>query len=200
MEALLQTTVAHSPNFDPALALGRIHSILTALMQHCRTTATYLYTGCYTCELHIRPCGNAFVPPVAPNIEAKEELLQMWELVREMGVPSGALISRSPHPAVSEPHRLQLTRTAGSSISPMNAIKQTESSAPLLYWTIVAPFAMYFALNICNDIFWKILPIATLTFQILFFLHFAVFSLIISTVFVHWFLSLAGPRTISSRP
>lgn len=184
MESLLHTTTAHAPNFDPALALGRIHSILSALMQHCRTRAAYLYTGCFTCELQIRPWGNAFVPSVVPDNEAKMELLRMWELVREMDVPSGALIFSSLRPVVSEPNRLQLTRTAESSISPSpNAIKQTDSSTPLLSWTITFPFAMYFALSICYSIFWKILPIATLIFQIVFFLHFAAFALIFSAIF-----------------
>jgi hypothetical protein len=74
MEAILETTAVHSPNFDPAFAMGRIHSILSALIQYCRTRAAYLYTGCFACELHIRPGGTALVPSVVPDIEVKMEL------------------------------------------------------------------------------------------------------------------------------
>ena len=92
MEAVLETTAAHAPNFDPAFAMGHIHSILSALIEYCRTRAAYLYTGCFACELHIRPGGTALVPPVEPNSEAKMELLRMWEIVRGMDVPSAAPI------------------------------------------------------------------------------------------------------------
>ena len=182
IETLLARTVAHAPDFDPAIALGRIHSILSALIQHCKTRAAYIYTGCFTCELQICPLGGAFVPAVVPDFEAKMELVRIWELVREMDVPSGVLVPRTSHPVVSEPHRLQLTRTAESLVFP-DTIKPTESFTHLLSRTIIAPFAMYFALKLSYDIFWKVLPIATLIFQFFFFLLFALFSLIFSAIF-----------------
>ena len=89
----------NSPDFDQALALGRIHSILSALMEHCRTRAAHLYTGCFTCELQIRSQGNAFVSPVAFNPEAEAELLRVWELVQATDVPGAeTLMSARPHP------------------------------------------------------------------------------------------------------
>ena len=182
MEAILDTTAAHAPNFDPAFAMGRIHSILSALIQYCRTRAAYLYTGCFTCELHIRPGGTALVPPVEPNSEAKMELLRVWRIVQEMDVPSVALISRPSHPVLSEPHHLQLVVTTGPFIPPDGIQPVEQSPAPLLSRTIIVPFALYISLNICYNVFWRILPIATLIFQIVFFLHFAVFALILSVM------------------
>lgn len=182
MEALLARTVAHSPDFDPTLALGRIHGILSALIQHCKTRAAYLYTGCFTCELQISSQGNAFVPPVVPDYEAKAELVRVWKLVRAVEAPGGALISQSLPPAVSEPHHLHLTKTAEPFTSP-NVVQPLEPFAPLLSWTIFAPFALCCALNICYNVFWKILPIVTLIFQIFFFLYFAVFALMFSVTF-----------------
>ena len=182
METLLATTKTHSPDFDPALALGRIHSILSALIQHCRTRAGYIYTGCYTCELQIHSQGNASVPLVVPNYKAKAELLQVWELVRTMEVPDRALVPRSSLPVVSESHHLQLTKAAGS-LTTSDTLQPPESYTPLLSRTIIAPFVMYCALNICYNIFWKILPIATIIFQIVFFFHFVVSALIFCAIF-----------------
>jgi len=182
MEAVLAKTVAISPDFDPALALGRIHGILSALIQHCKTRAAYIYTGCFTCELQIHSRGNAFVPPVVPDYEAKAELLRTWELVQAVDVPGGALISQSLPPAVSEPHHLHLTKTAEPFISP-SAVQPMEPLTPLLSWIIIAPFALCCALNICYNVFWKVLPIVTLMFQFFFFLHFAVFALMFSVAF-----------------
>ena len=179
METLLQTTVAHSPGFDPAFALGRIHSILSALIQHCKTRAAYLYTGSFTCELHIRPGGYAFVPPVVSDIDAKLELLRMWELVWGKDVPSGALAPRPLRPVVSEHYHLQLAKTA-EPLTSLNVVQPIEYPAPVLSRIIVAPFILYIALNICYNIFWKILPIVTLLFQIVFILHFVTFALITS--------------------
>ena len=183
METLLATTVRYSPGFDPALALGRIHSILSALIQHCQTRVGYRYTGCFTCELQIRPQGNAYVPPVVPDYEAKAELLRMWELVRTMDVPDGALISESSSssPTVSEPHHLLLTKTTKPFIS--DALQPRESITHFLSWTMITPFALYFALKICYSVFWKILPIATLIFQIVFFFHFLFFAMIFCAIF-----------------
>ena len=93
MERALETVRVKTPNFDPALALGRIHDVLSALIQHCKTRAGYLYTGCFTCELQIRSGGTACVPQVAVNREAKAELLQVWELVRQTDAPGKAPIS-----------------------------------------------------------------------------------------------------------
>ena len=96
METVLTKVTERSPDFDPDLALGRIHSILSALIQHCKTRAGYLYTGCFACELQIRSGGNACVPPVTLSREAKGELLQVWKLVREVdasGEISGFSIS-----------------------------------------------------------------------------------------------------------
>ena len=93
MERALATTLVNSPDFDPALALGRIHNILSALIQHCKTRAGYLYTGFFACELQIRSGGTACVPPVALDRETKAELLKVWELVRETDAPGEAPIS-----------------------------------------------------------------------------------------------------------
>jgi len=99
MEDFLNTTVSKSPGFDQALALGRIHSILSALIEHCRTRPAYLYTGCFTCELQIRSQGNAFVSPIASDPEAEAELLRVWELVQAADVPGAeTLVSAGPHP------------------------------------------------------------------------------------------------------
>jgi hypothetical protein len=95
MEDLLAMAMAHSPDFDPALALGRIHSILSALIRYCKTRAAYPDTDYFTCELQIRSGSDARVLPVAPDHKAMEELTSVWELVREMDVPAGALVSRS---------------------------------------------------------------------------------------------------------
>jgi len=171
MEDLLRTAVSNSPGFDQALALGRIHSILSALIEHCRTRAGYLYTGCFTCELQIRPQGNAFVPPVTPNNEAKAELLRAWQPIQAADVAGGAsLVFPSLPPLVSE------------TIAP-NASQPRESSAHLLSRAIVAPFALYCAFSVCYNIYLKILPIATLIFQIFFFLHFVAFALVFSLMF-----------------
>ena len=105
METLLATTKTHSPDFDPALALGRIHSILSALIQHCRTRAGYLYTGCYTCELQIHSHGDIYVSLAAPNDEAKAELLQAWEPVRAMDAPDDANSGREKPDIKSLPQR-----------------------------------------------------------------------------------------------
>jgi len=182
MEGLLSTTVSNSPGFDQALALGRIHSILSALIEHCRTRAGYLYTGCFTCELQIHSQGNAFVPPVSPNNEAKAELLRVWELIQAKDVPSEALIFPSLPPLLSEPPQLRPTRTAEPFITP-NALQPSESSTYLLSRAIVAPFALYCAFSICYDVYLKVLPIATLIFQIIFFFHFVAISLVFSLIF-----------------
>ena len=182
LEHLLATAVAHAPNFDPASALGRIHSILSALIQHCSTRAAYQFMGCFTCELQILPQGNAFIPAVVPNFETKAELLRTWELLREIDIPDEDLVPQSLYPIVSEPHHLHLTKTAESFISP-DAFQRPESIAPLLSRVVIAPFALCCALNICYNAFWKVLPIATLIFQIVFFLHFVVFALIFSAAF-----------------
>jgi len=181
MEDLLKTTVSNSPGFDQALALGRIHSVLSALIEHCRTRVAYLYTGCFTCELQIRSQGDAFVPPVASDPAAKAELLRAWELVQATDVPGGALIFPSLPPLVFEPQQLR-PETAEPFIAP-NASRQRESSAYLLSRAIVAPFALYCAFTICYDVYFRILPIATLIFQIFFFFHFVAFSFIFSLIF-----------------
>lgn len=181
MEDLLATTVSNSPDFDQALALGRIHSILSALIRHCRTRAAYLYTGCFTCELEIRSQGDAFVPPVLPNNEVKAELLRVWELIQATDVPGGALIFPSLPLLVSEPQQLYPTRTVESFIV-SNAFQPREPSAPLLSWVIVVPFAMYCAFSICYGVYLKLLPIATLIFQIIFFFHFVGLSLLFSLI------------------
>ena len=180
MEELLKTTVSNSPDFDQALALGRIHSILSALIEHCRTRAAYLYTGCFTCELQIRSQGNAFVPPVSSNPEAKAELLRAWELVQATDTPDGALIFPSLPPLIFEPQQLR-PAIAEPFIAP-NAFRQRESSY-LLSRAIFAPFALYCAFTICYDIYFWILPIATLIFQIVFFFHFVTISFIFSLIF-----------------
>ena len=176
MDALLATTVKHSPDFDRALALGRIHNILSALIQHCKTRVGYLYTGCYTCELRICSQGNAYVPLAVPNCETKAELSRIWDLVRTADVPTEALVPRSSLPVVSEPHRLQLVKIAGP-LTTSNALQPLEFHTPLLSWTIITPFALCCALNVCYNVFWKILPIATLIFQIVFSFLFVVFTL-----------------------
>ena len=72
-EALLTTTIIHPPDFDPALALGRIRGILSTLIQYCMTRVGYLYAGCFTCGLEIRSRGIAGVLPVVPSRKAKAE-------------------------------------------------------------------------------------------------------------------------------
>lgn len=182
VEDLLRTTVSNSPDFNQALALGRIHSILSALIEHCRTRAGYLYTGCFTCELQIRSQGNAFVPPVTPNNEAKAELLRAWDLIQATDIPAGALIFPPLPPLVSEPQQLRPMTAAEPFITP-NAFQPRESSAYLLSRAIVAPFALYCAFSICYDVYLKILPIATLIFQIFFFFHFVAIALVFSLIF-----------------
>ena len=103
MERALATSLVNSPDFDPSLALGRIHNILSALIQHCKTRAGYLYTGCFTCELQIRSGGTACVPPVAVSREAKAELVKVWELVRQTDAPGEAPIS--PYRRIPIPSR-----------------------------------------------------------------------------------------------
>lgn len=178
MEAVLATTVANSPEFDQALALGRIHSILSALIGYCKTRAAYLRTGCFTCELQIRSQGSAFVPPLLLNTEAKAELLRVWGRVGQTtDVLGGVLVPPLLPPVVFEPRQLRLTRAAEPFIT-SDAFQSPEPRVSLLSWAIVAPFAFYCAFSICYDIFLKILPIATLIFQIIFFFHFAAFALL----------------------
>ena len=112
MEDFLRTTMSNSPGFDQALALGRIHSILSALIEYCRTRAAHLYTGCFTCELQIRSQGNAFVSPVTSNPEAEAELLRVWELVQATDV-SGAetsMSARQPFSSMSRDSELEPSR------------------------------------------------------------------------------------------
>lgn len=180
MEALLATTVSISPDFDQASALGRIHSILSALIEHCKTRAAYLYTGCFTCELQIHSEGNAFVPPVAPNREVKAELLRVWKLVQTTDIPGGVLISPSLPRVVPEPYQLRPTRTIHGPFIAPNAFQPREPSTPLLSWVIIVPFVLYCAFSICYDVYLKILPIATLIFQIFFFFHFVALALFFS--------------------
>ena len=182
METLLATTIAHSPTFDPALALGRIHDILSALIQHCSTRAAYLYTGCFTCELQIRSGGDAYVPPVVPDYSVRAELRQMWELVPSVtDTQSEDLVFPSLSPVISELHLPRLTEAAEPLTAPN--ILTLPPLEYLISWTIIAPFALYCAFSICYDIFWKVLPIATFIFQIIFFFHFVFFSLIFSAMF-----------------
>lgn len=175
MEVVLATTVSHSPDFKPALALARIHNVLSALIQHCKTRAGYLRTGCFTCELKIRSQGNACVPPVAPNPKTKAELLQMWELVRETDFPSeGSDSSVSSTSEVSSPPP---TNEDHEPFTPEPS-QPPESPTHLLSRIIIAPFALYCTFNIFYNVIWKISPITTI-FQIVFF-HLAVFVLIFS--------------------
>jgi hypothetical protein len=182
MEGLLATAMAHSPDFDPAVALGRIHSILSALIQHCKTRAAYLYTGCFTCELQIRSGGNACVPPVVPDYEAKAKLSQIWKIVQAMDVPDETLVSQILPPIVSEPNHLPLIKKAAEPFVIPDASQPLESITHLLSWTIITPFALYCGFNVCSNIFWKILPVATLIFQVAFFLYFVVFVLMFSAI------------------
>lgn len=152
MEALLQTTVENSLGFDPAVSLGRIHSILSALIQHCKTRAAYLYTGSFTCELHIRPGGHAFVSPVVPDIEAKLELLWMWELVWRMDVPSGALTSWS----------LPKLTVFGYCTSP--SCRGEPGHSHLQLWVFVASLIFWAAFDIYYNVFWEGRPIAMSVF------------------------------------
>ena len=189
MEALLATTMTHSPDFDPALALGRIHGILSALIQHCKTRAGYLYTGCFTCELEIRSRGNACVPPVVVNRKAKAELLQVWKVAREM---DGALApQRSPplSPGV------RLAKTTGPSVASDVVFQPLGSASHLLSWTIIAPFALYCAFNIYHNVIWKILPIAAFIFQTVFF-PLALFVLLFSHIFC---TTVVSPQTVQPR-
>ena len=146
MGSLLATAVAFSPNFDQASALGRIHSILSALIEHCKTRAAH--SGCFTCELQIRSQGDAFVPPVVPDYEVKAELLQVWELVQETDISGGVPVSPSLPHVVPEPYELLPAMTIEPFITP-NAFEPREPPAHLLSWLIAAPFSLFCALNIC---------------------------------------------------
>jgi hypothetical protein len=182
MEDLLTTTVSNSPDFDQALALGRIHSILSALIEHCRTRAGYLYTGCFTCELQIHSDGSAFVPPVPPNNEAKAELLRLWELLQATDVPDMALIFPSLPPLVSEHQPLHPTGTIEPLITP-NPFRPRVSTAYILSRVVVGSFALYCAFTICYEVYFKVLPIATLIFQFFFFFLFLAVSIVVSFIF-----------------
>lgn len=181
MEDLLRTTVSNSPDFDRALALGRIHNILSALIEHCRTRAGYLYTGCFTCELQIRSEGNVYVPPVPPNNEVRAELRRAWELIQAVDVPYGTLIFPPLPPLVSEPQQLGPTIIAEHFIAP-DTFQPRVPPPNLLSRAIVAPFALYCAFSICYEIYVKILPIATLIFQVIFFFHFVAIALVFSVI------------------
>ena len=177
MESLLATTIAFSPDFDQASALGRIHSILSALIEHCKTRPAYLYTGCFTCELQIRSQGDAFVLPVIPDYEVKAELLRVWELVQGTDISGGVPVSPSLPQVIPESYQLRPARAIEPSIAP-NAFEPREPPAHLLSWAIVAPFALFCAFRIFYNIFLPIiLPIAFLVFLIAVAMFLAVISL-----------------------
>ena len=195
MEQLLATTVSHSPDFNQALALGRIHGVLSALIEHCRTSAGRLHTGYLTCELRIRSQGDAFVLSV-PDNGVKEELLLAWARTGGTSHLGGGSLSPPPlvsgpqhlplppPPLVSGPQHLPLLPTTGPHIA-LDPSQPRELSIHPLLWVVVFPFAVYFAFSIYEKFYSNVLPIATMIFQFVFFLFFVTFSLYLPiTVFL----------------
>ena len=182
IEQLLATTVSHSPEFNQALALGRIHSILSALIEHCRTSAGYLCSECFTCELQIRSQGDVFVLSVPADNGVKAELLQAWGRIQGTDVLVAGLISPSPPPLVSEPRRLRSMWTTEPFVTP-DPSRPQEPSVSFLSWVIAAPFIVYYTFSICHNIYLKILPIAIMIFEVFFFFCFVEFALLLSLMF-----------------
>jgi hypothetical protein len=71
--------------------------------------------------------------------------------------------------------------TTGGPFIPSDVDQPVEQSlAPLLSRTIIVPFVLYISLSICYNVFWRILPIATFVFHVVFFLLFAALALALS--------------------
>ena len=173
-EQLLATAVSHSPDFDQALALGRIHGILSALVRHCRTRASYSYTGCFTCELQIRSQGGAFVPSVLPDNGVKTELLRAWGHIQGTDLLDGVPIAPSPSRFASEPRQVPLMWNTEPFITP-DPLRPRGDRDPATYflsWLVTTPFIIYFTFKLCNNIYLKILPMATWAFEIFFYFYF----------------------------
>jgi hypothetical protein len=77
MESVLRE--AEKRKFRGALALGRIHDILSALIRDCETRTTRRpYTKDFMGELQILPKGKIRILPVARDDEAMGELASAW--------------------------------------------------------------------------------------------------------------------------
>ena len=172
-QQLLATTVSHSPDFDRASALGRIHGVLSAVIEYYWTRAGYQYTGCFTCELQIRSQGGAFVLSVPPDNGVTTELLLAWSRTRGVDVLGGGLIHLPPPPLAPGPqHHLPSMWITGP-----YPFRPWDPSTSTLFWVIVFPFAVYCAFSIYDKLYLNVLPIATMIFQYVFFFYFVAFSL-----------------------